>query len=115
MVSNVIEKSMLRSADAMNALVSVEQILEYVQLPPENNFCEENMAKKKKNNPSDHIIPSEYYQERGCIKFKNVSLRYSAENEPVLKNLNFLIKSTEKVCQIFLSYTTYKYTIDNKK
>ncbi|KAK9870549.1 hypothetical protein WA026_008110 [Henosepilachna vigintioctopunctata] len=39
----------------------------------------------------------ENWPSEGCIKYQNVTLKYRANNETVLKNLNFVIRPKEKI------------------
>ena len=41
--------------------------------------------------------PRANWPQKGHIEFRNVSLRYFDNEEPVLKNLNFTIEAREKV------------------
>ena len=94
---------MVRYAEFVTACVSIEHILEYTKLPPENNlrFTEKRSKRMKdKHIKTTNIIPRKDWPNEGYLKFINVSMRYSTENEPVIKNFNFHIKPTEKVCEI---------------
>lgn len=65
-------------------MVSVERILEYTNLKPEDD------SKAK-------ILPADDWPQHGSIEFKNVSLKYSDNSESVLKNLSFIVAPKEKV------------------
>lgn len=65
-------------------MTSVERILEYISL--EREPLEEVETKPNKNWP-----------EKGCIRFSNVSFRYSKNTPIVLSNLTFEIKAGEKI------------------
>nr|XP_023015460.1 probable multidrug resistance-associated protein lethal(2)03659 [Leptinotarsa decemlineata] len=67
-----------------NNMTSVERILEYTKLESEPERAE--IKDLPKNWP-----------EKGQIEFKNVYLKYSEADPPVLKNLNFIIKPKEKI------------------
>jgi ATP-binding cassette, subfamily C (CFTR/MRP), member 4 len=72
-----------QSAEVMNQMMSVERVLEYRELEPE-----ESELKK----PVDKNWP-----QTGKISFKNVVYKYGDDMEPVLKGLNFNVKSCEKI------------------
>uniref|UniRef100_A0A182M8V5 Uncharacterized protein n=1 Tax=Anopheles culicifacies TaxID=139723 RepID=A0A182M8V5_9DIPT len=77
---------MRQSAELENQMVSVERINEYSNLPSEPPF--ETAPKHR---------PQRNWPEFGAIRFTNVDLRYSEDGERVLKDLNFTIRSNEKV------------------
>ena len=66
-------------------IVSVERALEYARLPPE----------------APDVIPNQrppiVWPQRGTVSFSNYSTRYRENLDPVLRNLNFSIKSHEKI------------------
>lgn len=64
-------------------MTCVERIVEYTKLDSEEN-------------PQNSTPPPSWPSE-GIIKFSSVSLRYSPDEPYVLKNLNFTIRSNEKV------------------
>ncbi|XP_056647583.1 probable multidrug resistance-associated protein lethal(2)03659 [Diorhabda sublineata] len=66
-----------------NQMTSVERVQEYADLPTEQD--------------SLRIDPRKYWPERGQIKFENVFLKYAPDESCVLNNLNFDVKSSEKV------------------
>lgn len=76
-----------QSAEVSNQMTSVERVLEYQQLEPEEE-------------PSEPKKLSEEWPTKGCIEFKNVFYRYFAEADPVLRNLTFIIKPKEKIGKI---------------
>jgi ABC-type multidrug transport system fused ATPase/permease subunit len=78
-----------QSAEAENFMTSAERIHEYGQLVPES---------QQNSNESNVIIqPAEDWPSRGIIEFKDYTLRYRSELDPVLKNLNLRIESKEKI------------------
>ena len=81
-----------QSCEVENLMTSVERILEYVDLPNENNRLNKDYKKKA-------IKPSEDWPQNGEIVFDNVSYSYSKEeNLPnVLSNLSFKINKGEKI------------------
>ncbi|XP_053674245.1 uncharacterized protein LOC128724542 [Anopheles nili] len=77
---------MRQSAELENQMVSVERVNEYTNLPSEPPL--ETAPKHR---------PQRNWPEHGAIRFVNVDLRYSEDGERVLKDLNFVIRSNEKV------------------
>lgn len=75
-----------QSAEMENQMVSVSNIIEYGQLEPEAPLETQNDYKPPKDWPSS-----------GIVQFDDMSLRYSPNDSPVLKNLTFTIGSTEKI------------------
>lgn len=67
-----------------NHLISVERVLEYSQL------------KSEKQPEIPQKVPSDW-PSKGKIEFKQVSYRYSAEDEPVLRGMSFSVEPKEKV------------------
>lgn len=94
-----------QSAEVANELMSVERVLEYSQLAPEPNLRDKGIIakqKKKKTKKGQQnevrlIDPPTDWPSKGRIEFKNVYLRYSDEDPPVLKNLTLIIRPSEKV------------------
>lgn len=75
-----------QTSELENQMVSVERVLEYSVLPSEE---QSGYAVKT---PASKDWPS-----KGEIEFNDLSLFYNDENKPAIKNLNFSIKSQEKV------------------
>ncbi|XP_023231554.1 multidrug resistance-associated protein 4-like [Centruroides sculpturatus] len=67
-------------------LSSVERVADYSSLPSE-----------AADESPDITRPPENWPLNGSIIFDNVSLKYSSEKQPVVKNLNFRIKNGEKI------------------
>lgn len=65
-------------------MMSVERVLEYRDLEPEKQ-------------PKKPIVVTEDWPADGNIEFRNVSYRYFAVAEPVLRNLSFVIRPKEKI------------------
>lgn len=75
-----------QSSELENQLVSVERILSYANLPSEDE--------------SGHKIkvdPASEWPAKGEIEFVDVSLFYGNDEKAAIKNLNFHIKSQEKI------------------
>ncbi|XP_044266870.1 probable multidrug resistance-associated protein lethal(2)03659 [Tribolium madens] len=66
-----------------NEMTSVERIVEYTKIEQEND------SKKE--------IPSSLWPDAGKLEFRSVYMQYSAQSPYVLKKLNFLVKSREKI------------------
>lgn len=72
-----------QTATLENQMTSVEKIMNYCRVP-----IEENDGSKKK-------VKSDW-PDKGEIEFTDLSLKYSADSENVLRRLNFKIRSREK-------------------
>ncbi|XP_059049333.1 ATP-binding cassette sub-family C member 4-like [Achroia grisella] len=73
------------TADFLGQMTSVERVLEYTELP-----CEQNME-------VGPTVPPNNWPSKGEVKFENVFMKYGPEDPPVLKDLNFVIKEGWKV------------------
>ncbi|XP_018045577.1 PREDICTED: multidrug resistance-associated protein 4-like [Atta colombica] len=97
-MTGMIQWGMRQSAEVANQMMAVERVLEYIQLSAEPNLRDRGAYVKKKDKylalPSS--VPKTW-PDQGCIKFKNVYMRYSDEDPPVLKGLNIVIYSGEKI------------------
>lgn len=74
-----------QTAELENNMTSVERIMEYINLKPE----EEKLCEKHE--------PIEEWPTDGCIEFIDVSLKYTENGNQILNSLNFKINSGEKV------------------
>ncbi|OWR51775.1 ABC transporter family C protein ABCC2 [Danaus plexippus plexippus] len=72
------------TSELLGTLTAVERVLEYSRLPSEENMDD--------GSPQPNNWPS-----KGEVCFENVTLRYGPEDPPVLRNLNFVIRSGWKV------------------
>lgn len=72
-----------QSAEVMNQTMAVERLLEYRDVPKE-----EKEVKK---------VALKTWPEEGKLKFNNVHYRYAKEMEPALREVNFEVKSCEKI------------------
>ncbi|CAG2108667.1 unnamed protein product, partial [Medioppia subpectinata] len=86
MLSGMTEWGVRKSAEMESQMTSVERIIEYSKLPQEAALT----AHESRKPPAD-------WPQKGRIEFRDVSLYYKGSDEPVLKNLNCVIKSGEKV------------------
>lgn len=73
-----------QSADVSNHLMSVERMIQYRDLPPEQ--ISENIQTVVNGWPSN-----------GKIEFRNLSYRYSRSLPLVLTNLNLIVQPNEKI------------------
>ncbi|KAL6254634.1 hypothetical protein P5V15_013941 [Pogonomyrmex californicus] len=97
-MTGIIQWGMRQSAEVANQMMAVERVLEYIQLPAEPNLRDREVYVKKKDKRL--ALPSNApntWPDEGCIKFKNVYMRYADEEPPVLKNLNIVIYPGEKI------------------
>nr|XP_045582319.1 ATP-binding cassette sub-family C member 4-like isoform X3 [Procambarus clarkii] len=86
MLSGMFQWGVRQSAEVENQMTSVERVIEYSNLEPEASLETE----KDK-------LPHPGWPEHGIITFEDVSLQYSDNEPPVLKNLNFCIRANEKI------------------
>ncbi|XP_045130925.1 ATP-binding cassette sub-family C member 4-like isoform X2 [Portunus trituberculatus] len=84
-LSGVLFWGIYQTTQVQNELVSVERLLDYCDLEPEAQWEIEGKT------------PNTEWPEHGIISYENVSLQYSECEAPVLKNLTFCIKGSEKV------------------
>lgn len=73
-----------QSVQINNQLIAVERLLEYRDLEAEKQ-------------PKAPIAVATDWPSDGSIEFRNVFYRYFAEDEPVLRDLSFIIKPMEKI------------------
>ncbi|XP_066141645.1 ATP-binding cassette sub-family C member 4-like [Euwallacea fornicatus] len=85
-LTGMLQYGMKQSAETINQLTSVERVLQYTKLDNEGPF---DTSKRK--------LPVLPWPSFGRIQFRNVSLSYTDEDGPVLKNLNFIIQSGKKI------------------
>ncbi|XP_063977602.1 ATP-binding cassette sub-family C member 4-like [Diachasmimorpha longicaudata] len=105
-MTGMIQWGMRQSAEVANQMMSVERVLEYTLLPPESNICDgapTNRKKKKKAKTAEveeaklPVPAPKNWPSEGTIRFRYVYMRYADEDPPVLKGLDMVIKSKEKV------------------
>ncbi|XP_018322257.1 multidrug resistance-associated protein 4-like [Agrilus planipennis] len=76
---------MRQMAEMVSNMAAVERIVEYTTLEKEEN------PNEKKS------MPNIEWPSKGAIVFKNLYLKYSNEDPPVLRDLNFTIEAGEKI------------------
>ncbi|KAJ8687081.1 hypothetical protein QAD02_022875 [Eretmocerus hayati] len=101
-MTGMVQWGMRQSAEVTNQLMSVERVLEYTQIPPENNLRDRGSpAKKRRKSKQEQrqelIEPPKEWPSYGRIEFKAVHMRYSEDTPPVLKGLTMSIRPSEKV------------------
>ncbi|XP_063983809.1 ATP-binding cassette sub-family C member 4-like isoform X2 [Diachasmimorpha longicaudata] len=82
----MLQYGMSQTAEMVAQMTSVERVLQYTKLENEGPFDSAVNSK-----------PPAYWPPAGRIEFDHVYLRYTQENAPVLKDLNFIIESGMKV------------------
>ncbi|KAK9720655.1 ABC transporter [Popillia japonica] len=85
-LSFILQYAMRQIAEVINQLTSVERIMTYTKLDQEGPF--DSPPGKK---------PAIEWPHKGRITFKNMSLRYVPDEDPVLKNLDIKIQPGEKI------------------
>lgn len=84
-LTGIVQWGIRQSAEVANHLMSVERVLEYTGLTAEKQ-------------PDIPKTPPREWPQQGKLVFKDVGLKYDENGSLVLKNLNFIIQSKEKVC-----------------
>lgn len=74
-----------QTAEVASNMVSVERVLQYTKL------------EKETDSETKKIETVENWPHNGKVIFKNMYLRYTPEDNPILKNLNIEIQAQEKV------------------
>lgn len=85
-LTGMLQFGVRQTAEVASNMISVERVLQYTKLDKEGPF--ESLPASK---------PPRDWPNAGRIIFKNLFLKYTPTDPPVLKNLNFEIKSGEKV------------------
>lgn len=104
-MTGMIQWGMRQNAEVANQMMSVERVLEYTQITPEPNLRDKGKFAKKTEKEVVALpanAPKNWPIE-GLIEFKNVYMRYAEDEPPVLKNLNLVIHSGEKVSSSFVN------------
>lgn len=78
----MVQYGVKQGTEVISQMTSVERLIQFTSLPQEKK---------------DGSNPPEDWPKKGKIVFKNLSLRYAEDMDPVLKNLNIVIKSGWKV------------------
>ncbi|GJQ86167.1 hypothetical protein Trydic_g13444 [Trypoxylus dichotomus] len=85
-LAGMLQYGMRQTAEVVNQLISVERIMSYTKLDQEGPF---DTPKDKK--------PAPGWPDKGEVKFRDMSLRYAVEEDPVLNHLNVEIQPGEKI------------------
>lgn len=83
-LTGMLQWGIRQSAEVANQLMSVERILEYRDLEPENE-------------PKKPLALAKTWPDDGKIEFRNVIYKYFEAAEPVLKGLSFVVQPKEKI------------------
>ncbi|CAG9814462.1 unnamed protein product [Phaedon cochleariae] len=83
----MLQHGIRQTAEVVNQLTSVERVLQYTTIEVEGPF----------ETPIEKVQALASWPEAGRLCFKNVFMKYVADDPPVLKNLNFEVKPGEKV------------------
>ncbi|KAJ8684127.1 hypothetical protein QAD02_019919 [Eretmocerus hayati] len=82
----MLQYGMRQTAEMVAQMTSVERMFQFTELEQEGPFDSEPGQK-----------PSKEWPEKGKVEFKNLYLKYVEGEEPVLKNLNFVVDPGTKV------------------
>ncbi|XP_063223958.1 ATP-binding cassette sub-family C member 4-like [Bacillus rossius redtenbacheri] len=85
-LTGMVQYGVRMSTEVVSQVTSVERVLEYTRLDTEPAL----------ESPPDKKPPAEWPKE-GCVRFLNLSLKYSEDDPPVLKDLDFIILPSHKV------------------
>ncbi|CAK9828615.1 ABC transporter C family member 4 [Anthophora retusa] len=97
-MTGMIQWGMRQNAEVANQMMAVERVLEYTQIPPEPNLRDRGkFAKKSEKQIALPANAPKNWPTDGIIRFKNVYMRYSEDDPPVLKGLNIVIYPGEKI------------------
>ncbi|CAH1105114.1 unnamed protein product [Psylliodes chrysocephalus] len=85
-LTGMLQSGMRELAEVINQLTSIERVLQYTTIDQEGPF----------ETPKENL-PKSPWPSKGRIEFKNLVLKYIEDDPPVLNNLNFLVKSGQKI------------------
>lgn len=109
-LTGMLQIGVRQSTEVASNMISIERVLQYTKLEKESNH-DHHPSKNLEKDWSyfakiTYNNPDRNWPQTGKINFKNVFLRYAAEAQPVLKNLNLEIKGGEKVSNAILQEPT---------
>ncbi|XP_060647055.1 ATP-binding cassette sub-family C member 4-like [Drosophila nasuta] len=84
LLTGMVQYCVRQVAESLQQMTSVERVLEYTELEQESNVC-------------DSIDLPQNWPVQGKLEFRNISLRYDPNDQPVLKQLNLIIEPGWKV------------------
>jgi ATP-binding cassette subfamily C (CFTR/MRP) protein 4 len=90
MLCGMLQRGIRQTAETMAQMTSVERILQFTRLEQEENYEVTNLEGK---------LPCDW-PKQGKIEFKEFYLRYAKDKDPILKNVNVVIKPGSKVRKI---------------
>ncbi|XP_051154778.1 probable multidrug resistance-associated protein lethal(2)03659 [Leptopilina boulardi] len=85
-LADTIAWSIFNTTETETLMTSVERILEY-----------SNIEQEPPLESAEGCKPCDGWPKKGCVEFKNVSLRYHVNGKNVLENLNFSLRAEEKI------------------
>ncbi len=108
LLSTILTEDILRTlgfiSDFEGNMVSIERISYFEDIPHEPHYYNFDAEKKKYKNVNPKVnlrtltwSPSHQIVKEGNVVFQNVTARYGEDAEPVLKNLDFTVRSGEKI------------------
>lgn len=83
-LTGLVQWGLRQSAEVANQAMSVERVLEYTELPEEKQ-------------PEVPKTPKDDWPQNGRLVFTKMGLRYSSDSPLVIKSLDLVIQSKEKV------------------
>lgn len=96
-LTGMLQHGIRQTAEVSSQMTSVERVLQYTNIEQEGPF--ESIPTKK---------PHRDWPKAGAVRFEKLYLRYIPTEEPILRNLNIVIKPGEKVL-----YTFYAILVDH--
>ena len=102
MLTGMLQWGVRQSAEVENLMTSVERVMEYSKLEPEDlphkPDCKVKMFNlEQKVKQSSFFQPAAQWPEEGRVEFSDIELRYAPEEKDVLRNLSFKTEPREKV------------------
>lgn len=79
---NMVQHGLKQITEVISQMISVERVVQFTSLPREN---------------TEGTAPPVDWPQQARLAFKNLSLRYDKDADPVLKKLNIVIESGWKV------------------
>lgn len=95
-LTGMLQFGVRQSTEFINQMTSVERVLDYTEIKPEEDAASDNLNMTTIA-PKTDTSDSENWPQFGRISFNHTYLRYSPDDDPVLNDLNFEIKPGEKV------------------
>ncbi|XP_067006599.2 ATP-binding cassette subfamily C member 4 [Anabrus simplex] len=85
LLTGTLQSGILQATETISYMASVERVLEYTKLEPENALT------------SGESKPPYEWPMNGSISFEGVSLWYNNNSPPVLKDVSFVIQAKQKI------------------